>query len=118
MALPARLVRGVRDICSRLPEAEETTTFGNPTWKVGKKTFAVVEEYRDGPVLSFKAHAEERLALLEDDRFSVARYTGRYGWLVLQTRPGVDWDEVEELVTTSYQLAAPKRLLRALDASG
>jgi hypothetical protein len=38
-------------------------------------------------------------------------YVGPRGWVGLRLDRGrVDWKEVEELVTHSYQLIAPKRL--------
>ena len=110
-----QLHAGVRKVCRGLPEAIETETFGNPTWKAGKKSFAVLGDYAPARVLSFKATPEERLALLEDDRFSVARYVGQHGWLVLRLDTDVDWDEIEELIIDSYRLVALKRMLRQLD---
>ena len=38
-------------------------------------------------------------------------YIGSKGWVGLRLDVGaVDWEEVEELVTHSYRLVAPKRL--------
>ena len=49
--------------------------------------------------------------------FGVPKYVARHGWvnyyLDLPDRP-VDWDEVTELVTDSYRIQAPKRLIRLL----
>ena len=41
-----RILARLRRITLALPEAEETTSFGHPTFKVGKKTCAVLEEYK------------------------------------------------------------------------
>ena len=43
---PAGALDKVRAICAALDASIETTSFGHPTWKVRKKTFAVFEKYR------------------------------------------------------------------------
>ena len=41
-------------------------------------------------------------------------YVGPRGWVALRLdTPKVDWDEVADLVTEAYLLAAPKRLAAA-----
>ena len=54
-------------------------------------------------------------------RFYEPAYLGPSGWVGLDLRacgaPGdVDWQEVAELIDTSYRLTAPARLVRELDA--
>jgi len=66
----------------------------------------------------YKAAAGEQTALVAADpeRFFVPPYLGHRGWVGLWLdRPGVDWDEVAELVTDAYRLTAPKRLVTLLD---
>jgi predicted DNA-binding protein (MmcQ/YjbR family) len=51
------------------------------------------------------------LAAAQPDRFYLPAYIGPRGWVALRLDIGaVDWDEVAELITGSYQLIAPKRL--------
>jgi predicted DNA-binding protein (MmcQ/YjbR family) len=41
----------------------------------------------------------------------VPPYVGDKGWVgVRLDRPGTDWEEIAELIATSYCLIAPKRL--------
>ena len=119
MARPsdARTVDRLRRIATRLPEVVEGRTAGrgNPTWQAGKKPFAWTGRYGGRRVLSFKADPSEHPILLEDPRFTVARYVGRHGWLVLDLEDEQDWGEIEELIFSSYRQAALKRMLRALD---
>lgn len=107
----------VRELCLRLPEACEVEAWGRPTFRAGKKIFAVFtgsEEERY--TLIFKPEDDERPALLDDDRFHVPPYFGPSGWLGLDlTAAPVDWQEVTELVETSYRQVALKRMLAALD---
>jgi predicted DNA-binding protein (MmcQ/YjbR family) len=108
----------LREICLALPESAEIEAWGRPTFRAGKKMFAVftglVEERFS---LVFKPEADERPALVSDERFYVPKYYGPSGWLALDfTAAPVAWDEVTELVEGSYRQVALKRMLTALDA--
>ena len=102
----------LRAICLSLPEAAEERTWDSPNWRVRKKIFAMCHD--DASEVSMKAEPEERRALLESDpdRFFLPRYVGSKGWVGVVLTGSVDWDEVRELVTTSYCLIAPKTLAR------
>ncbi|MEY2570014.1 MAG: hypothetical protein QOE63_364, partial [Acidimicrobiaceae bacterium] len=80
-------------------------------FRVRKKIFAMCDD--DATAVSMKADPEERVALLEDEtRFFLPHYVGSKGWVGVVLTGKVDWDEVRELVTTSYCLIAPKTLAR------
>jgi predicted DNA-binding protein (MmcQ/YjbR family) len=66
----------------------------------------------DGSSVRLKADPIERRALLaQGDPFYFPAYVGSKGWVGIQLdHPRVDWEEVAELVATSYCLIAPKRL--------
>lgn len=107
----------LREICLALPESAEVEAWGRPTFRAGKKMFAIFSGH-DGHEFSveFKPEPDERPALLEDPRFYVPPYSGPGGWLALDfTAARVDWDEVRELMDSSYRLVALKRMLKALD---
>jgi predicted DNA-binding protein (MmcQ/YjbR family) len=101
----------LREICLGFPEAAEQTTWDEPTMRVRGKIFA----FPGDESVTFKADPAERDALLADDRFFVPAYVGNKGWLGLRLSDDVDWDEVAELIATSYRLIAPKRLSALLD---
>jgi predicted DNA-binding protein (MmcQ/YjbR family) len=64
----------------------------------------------------FKPEPAERPALVQDPRFYVPAYFGPGGWLALDlTATPVDWQEVAELMATSYRQVALRRMLTALD---
>jgi len=107
----------LRRICLALPESVEVEAWGRPTFRAGKKIFAVFSGSEDDHhTLIFKPDADEREALVQDERFLVPPYFGPSGWLGLDlTVAPVDWDEVAELVETSYRQVALKRMLKALD---
>ena len=111
---PERLQR-LRQICLALPEAMEQVAWGDPTWRVRNKIFAMQKGNFEGgrPSLWLKVPDGAQSALVAGDpeRFFVPPYVGSKGWvgIYLDTR-GVEWAIVESLVEESYRMIAPKRL--------
>jgi predicted DNA-binding protein (MmcQ/YjbR family) len=105
----------LRVMCMVLPEATEVETFGNPTFRVATKPFAVFERYQGAPVVSVKATADDQAVLTAREGFEAAAYTGHHGWTNVRLDLEVAWSEIDELVVASYRLQAPKRLRLALD---
>ncbi len=107
----------MRTLCLDLPEARETLTFNHPNFQVGKKAFAVLEDYGGGLGITFRATPLQQQALLQSGpRFSIPPYVGHHGWTALRLDESIDWDEISALLEEAYRLAAPKRLLKQLDA--
>jgi predicted DNA-binding protein (MmcQ/YjbR family) len=117
---PDRLER-LRAICLALPEATEKEAWGDPTWRVRDRIFAMQKGNYEGgrPSLWLKA-ADGAQAMLVDadpERFFVPAYVGSKGWIgVYLDGEGLNWDMVRELVEESYRLIAPKRLAASLGA--
>jgi predicted DNA-binding protein (MmcQ/YjbR family) len=111
----ARLVR-LTAICLALPEASRDYNGQHASYLVKKKTFAYYldDHHGDGIVaLACKVLTGDnaRLAASDPARFYLPPYIGPRGWVALRLDTGeIDWDEVSELVSGSYQLTAPKRL--------
>ena len=107
----------LRAVCLAFPEAVEVEAWGRPTFRAGKRIFAVfsgTDEHLYAVV--FKPDAAERPALLGDPRVFVPPYFGAGGWLALDLAAAdVDWGEIAELVESSYRQVALKRMLRALE---
>ena len=58
------------------------------------------------------------LAAAQPARFYLPSYIGPRGWIALRLDGGkVDWDEVGELVTGSYRLISPTRLVGLMKRS-
>lgn len=108
----------LRDRCLALPEAVEVEAWGRPTFRAGKRIFAVFEGNDEHPyALVFKPEGGERPVLLQDPRCYVPAYFGASGWLALDfTAAPVEWQEIAELLESSYRQVALRRMLRALDA--
>ena len=107
----------LRSICLALPEAVEKEAWGDPTFRVKDKIFAM-QKVGDGRVsvwLKAPPGAQEILVGAAPETFFVPPYVGHKGWVGIRLDPGPDggapdWAEVESLVRRSYRLIAPKRL--------
>ena len=111
----ADVVQKFRKLCLEYPESTETDSFGHPNFRAGKKTFAVVEWYRDRPSFGFRVGADNAdMYLLQDDGFFATPY-GRGQWVSIWVDNKPDWQLVQDLLDQSYRSVALKRMLSALD---
>jgi len=106
----------LRALCLALPETTEATQFGSPAFLAGKKMFAQLHARRRELELLCWVGVEGQTMVTLDPRFSVPAYMGHNGWIALDVTKRCDWDEVNELVLTSYHHFALQRMLKALDA--
>jgi len=110
----------LRKLCLALPETSERISHGEPTWFVrGKKTFVMYSDHHHDDRLAFVCAApdgaQETLVRLRPERFYRPPYVGHRGWLgVYLDVPGIDWEEVADLVTEAYCMVAPKVLVAAV----
>lgn len=127
------LLARLRRICLALPDAAEKISHGRPNWYT-TKVFAAyggtVRGDHSGALLDrallFLPDPEDLPALERDERIVVPAYVGVRGWRALPLdrcgREGagdhgsVDWDEVAELVESSYRQLAGARRVARLDA--
>jgi hypothetical protein len=108
----------VREICLALPEITEHVDGWARNFCVRHRSFCLViaSDPPEGivPTIVFRAGPDERDVLLAIGRpfFEVPKNPWKVG-LVLSD--DTDWNEVRELVTESYCLVAPKKLVALLD---
>ena len=101
----------VRAICLGLPEAIERETWGEATFRVREKIFAMGHEGEKSAVTcKARPGVQEMLVSADPERFYVPPYTGHNGWVGVRLTGPVDWDELEDLIAESYRMTAPKRL--------
>ena len=111
----SRLKR-VTGIALELPETSRKIHGSHAQFLVRKKTFAYFldNHHGDGIVsITGKVMPGDNKALAEAQprRFYLPAYIGSRGWVALRLDTGkVDWDEVRELLLSSYMLMAPKKL--------
>ncbi|QFZ19466.1 MmcQ/YjbR family DNA-binding protein [Saccharothrix syringae] len=129
---PDELVGRLRRICAALPEVVEEHAWRGTRWRVRSTAFAHVLEVRDGrprsyalaagtdgpaSVLTFRSAGPELAAL------------GHAGppffkppWAVnvvgLRLDGDSDWEEVAELLTESYCVSAPRKLVARVHRPG
>ena len=110
-------VERLRAICLALPEAVEKPFGGHtsPSFRVGDKLFVMVSEDRTVMTCKGAPGVQQELLAAEPDRFFVPAYVGHKGWVGARLDVEQDWDELADLVTDSYRMTAPKRLVRLLD---
>ena len=102
----------LRAICMGLPEAAEKQAWGDPTWRVRDRIFAM-EKRGDGRVSVWcKAAPGSQQVLVGADpaTFFVPPYVGSKGWIGMRLDANPDWGEVAVVVRRSYRLIAPKKL--------
>jgi hypothetical protein len=99
-----------RQLCLSLPEAEERETWGESTFRVRDRIFAMGS--LDGDYVSLKASLDDQSGLVEMDpkTFAPSAYTGRYGWVRVRLA-GVGVGLAERLVTNAWKRTAPRRLI-------
>ena len=115
---PSRLAR-LREISLALPEAKEKVAWGDPTFRVRDKIFAMQKGNYEGgrPSLWLKGAdgAQAMLVEAEPKRFFVPPYVGNKGWVgIYLDGPEPNWGMIRDLIVQSYQLIAPKRLTAEL----
>ena len=115
-------------ICLALPEAHEEQAWVGTRWRVGTRTFAHVlvvdagwppayarASGSDGPltVLMFRSSGPElaALAAMGDPFFTTPWRADEIGMVL---GDDADWDEIRELITESYCVMAPRRLVDQL----
>jgi hypothetical protein len=111
----------LRRICLALPEAHEVEAWGEPTFRVRNKLFAMFASAnthhgaeRPGVWIKCTHVNQDLLMRSAPDRFFSPPYVGPSGWvgIYLDRRP--DWKVVAEIVTDGWTLTAPKRLAASL----
>jgi hypothetical protein len=118
--MPTRPLTRLRKLCLGLPECHEVEAWGEPTFRVRNKLFAMYaaanNHHGDGrPAVWCKAGPGNQALMVRaaPDRFFVPPYVGPSGWVGIWLDGAVDWAELGELLRDSYSLVAPKQL-RAL----
>lgn len=110
--MPASPRQRLRRICLALPEAAEKEAWGDPTYRVRDKIFAM-EKRGDGRISVWMKAPDGSQAILvgaDPDRYFVPPYVGHKGWIGVRLDDDPDWEQVAALVQRSYALIAPKRL--------
>ena len=97
--------RRLRRLCLALPEAHEVEAWGEPTFRVRNKMFAMsaapnTHHGAGRPAVWCKAAPGNQSLMVRaaPDRFFVPPYVGPSGWIGVWLDRDPDWTEVRELV--------------------
>ena len=112
----------VRAICLALPEAHEVEAWGEPTFRVKNKIFAMyasANTHHGGgrPAVWINATRVEQDLVLraKPDRYFKPPYVGPSGWIGTWLDGTPDWEEIAVLLEDGYRLRAPAKLAAQLD---
>jgi hypothetical protein len=115
--MPSGPLARLRKVCLTLPEAHEVEAWGEPTFRVRNKLFAMYAAPNNHhgagrPAVWCKAAPGNQALMVraEPERYFVPPYVGPSGWVGVWLDRNPDWSEVKELMKDSYRLVAPKKL--------
>jgi hypothetical protein len=119
--MPPRPLTRLRKLCLSLPEAREVEAWGEPTFRIRNRLFAMYADAGNHhgagrPAVWCKA-AEGNQGLMvraAPQRFFVPPYVGPSGWVGVWLDEVANWGELEELLKDAYRLVAPKKLRAAV----
>jgi len=118
----AAVVEHLRERCLALPDAWEEPAWTGRRFMVRKRNFAHVFALCDPhgevvTIMAFRSPDEERGALLASGHpFFLLGWGRNVVGMVLDG--DTDWEEVRELVTESYCVLAPQKLVALVDRPG
>jgi hypothetical protein len=112
----------LREICLALPETEEKEAWGECTFRVGGKMFAMTDNdhHESGHVavwIKAPPMVQEILVSSDPKRFFKPPYVGHKGWVGVRLDVKVVWDELAAILRDGYLMTAPKRLVESLPAA-
>jgi len=107
----------LRKLCLSLPEVQEVEAWGEPTFRVRNKMFAMYAtadthhgQGRASVWLKAMPSDQDFLVRAAPNRFFIPPYMGPKGWVGVYLDGALDWAECETLLRRAYTLIAPKRL--------
>jgi hypothetical protein len=124
VAAAASPLARLRKLCLALPDAHEVEAWGEPTFRVKNKLFAMyaAENNHHGagrPGVWIKsAHVtQDMLVRAQPHRYFSPPYVGPKGWTGAYLDKKPDWDVIADLLRDAYLLTVPKRMKAALESA-
>jgi hypothetical protein len=116
----APLIERLRELCMAMPGATEKMAWGEPTFRVKEKMFAMVDNNhhqsgRVAVVCPCPPGAREVLIGHAPHRFFVPPYVGHKGWIGARLdMPDTDWDELAMVLEDAWRMVAPAKFVAGL----
>ncbi len=113
-------IKRLREICLALAHTTEKEAWGECTFRVGGKMFAMTDNnhHGDGWVavwVKAPPMVQETLVGSDPKRFFKPPYVGHKGWVGVRLDFKVDWDELGCIVRDGYLMSVPKRAKPAVE---
>lgn len=119
---PRSALDRLRAICLALPETTEVAAWGEPTFRVKGKIFAMhasagTHHGAGRPAVWILSVSMEQDLVLRarPDRYFKPPYVGPSGWIGAWLDRNPPWSEIEELLRDGWRRRAPKKLAALLD---
>jgi hypothetical protein len=120
--MASRPLERLRKICLALPEATEVEAWGEPTFRVRKKMFAMYAKAnnhhgagRNAVWCKSTPANQDLMVRSRPDQYFVPPYVGPSGWVGAYLGAEADWRVIADLLEEGYRAIAPKRLVAMLD---
>jgi predicted DNA-binding protein (MmcQ/YjbR family) len=117
--MPPRPLTRLRKICLKLADTTEVESWGEPTFRVKNKIFAMYASQnthhgggRPGVWLKATPTNQDLVLNAQPDRYFKPPYVGPSGWIGVWLDGEVDWEALEGFIDDAYALAAPKKRVR------
>jgi hypothetical protein len=113
----AQVLNKLRKICLSFPEAHEKIAWGEPTFRVKDKLFAMYASAGNHhgagrhAVWCKATHVDQELLIkAEPTRYFKPPYVGPSGWVGIYLDGNVDWAALADQLRVAYRMTAPKKL--------
>src|SRR5688572_19602825 len=93
----------IRSLCLALPETSETSSWGHPNFRAGKRTFVTLEWVKGRPSIAFRATPDQVTRLLTRKNFFETPY-GRGQWVSVWADAQIETNMLKTLVDRSYRV--------------
>jgi predicted DNA-binding protein (MmcQ/YjbR family) len=108
------LIAKLRPICLALPEATEQIAWGEPTWRVHGRIFAMLDDHHHGSGhvsvwLAAPDGAQSALIEAEPEHIFRPPYVGHNGWIGVTLDNDPNWAMVEALIAQAHALIAARK---------
>lgn len=107
----------LRKVCLAFPESHEVEAWGEPTFRVKNKLFAMFAAPnnhhgggRPGVWIKSAHVTQDMLVRAEPARYFVPPYVGKSGWVGAYLDKSPDWEILGDLLRDAYLQTAPKRV--------
>ena len=98
----------IRRLCLSLPGTTETSSWGHPNFRAGRRIFVTIERVKGRPSVAFRLNATDVDLLLRRHRFFATPF-GRGQWASVWADGRPNWRLVERLAKRAHRLATSPR---------